>query len=320
MVRSFDELKQLGAAAQGRIVFFNRPMPRVLANTFQAYGQAVDQRGQGAVEAARAGGVAALVRSMTTALDDFPHTGSMQYDPQVARVPALAVSTLGAERLATLLRAGTPVRLRLLADCATLPDVPSANVLGEIRGRELPDEVVVVGGHLDAWDAGQGAHDDGAGCVQSIGALRLLRALGITPRRTIRAVLFMNEENGLRGARAYAEAHKDEKHFAAIETDRGGFEPKGFDTTLKGPDFVRVQQIVRALEPWGMGALIPGGGGADISVLGPMNVPLFGLIPASSRYFDLHHSDRDRIEEVNERELELGAAALAWLAWQLADL
>jgi Zn-dependent M28 family amino/carboxypeptidase len=319
MVRGFEELEGLGEQARGKIVFFNRPMPRILANTFVAYGQAVDQRGHGAVHAARAGGVAALVRSMTTAIDDFPHTGSLQYDAAVPKVPAAAVSTLGAERLAQMLE-GKAVRLRLELDCATHPDVLSANVVGEIPGREKPQEIVLVGGHLDAWDVGHGAHDDGCGSVQSIEALRLLRTAGIRPRRTIRAVLFMNEENGLRGAHEYASAHRQEKHFAAIEADRGGFEPRGFSTTLKGPDFVRVQEIVRAMDAWGMGATIPGGGGADIAVLGPMNVPLFGLVTAPHRYFDLHHSERDRIDQVNERELALGAAALAWLAWQLADL
>ncbi|MEM7204422.1 MAG: M20/M25/M40 family metallo-hydrolase [Planctomycetota bacterium] len=321
VVRGFEQLRELGDRARGKMVLFNRPMPRALLSTFRAYGQAVPQRTNGAVEAAKVGAVAALVRSMTTRIDDVPHTGAVRYADAVPPVPAAAVSTAAADALAARLKSGETVRLRLRLACETLPETPSANVLGEIRGTERPEEIVLVGAHLDSWDVGQGAHDDGAGCAHVLEAMRLIKAAGGAPKRTIRAVLFMNEENGLRGARAYAIACRDElgQHVAAIETDAGGFEPKGFNTSA---DETRREVLRAALEPlreYGMGALIPGGGGADISVLKPHGVPLFGLAVTSHRYFDVHHSARDTIDQVHERELALGAAAVAYLAWSLAD-
>src|SRR5262249_4319623 len=227
MVRTFEELHELADAARGKIVFFNRPMPRALRATFQAYGQAVPQRHSRAVEAAKGGGVAALVRSVTTAIDGFPHTGAMEYQEGVPPVPAAAIATADADALAAMLSAG-PVRVRLLLGCETRPDVASANVVGELPGRELPAEIVLIGAHLEAWALGQGAHDDGAGCAHVFEAMRLLQACGIRSKRSIRAVLFMNEENGLRGGRGYAAAHADEVHVAAIETDSGGATPQGF--------------------------------------------------------------------------------------------
>jgi Zn-dependent M28 family amino/carboxypeptidase len=300
-------------------VFFNRPMPRALSRTFQAYGEAVPQRTNGAVEAAKAGAVAALVRSVTTSIDEFPHTGAMEYQDGVPMVPAAAVATEDAEALAAMLREG-PVRVRLALGCETRGDVTSANVVGELVGRELPDEVVVIGGHLDAWDLGQGAHDDGAGCAHVLEAMRLLRACGIAPRRTIRAVLFMNEENGLRGGRAYARAHAAERCVAAIETDNGGASPQGFSTSLRGDDADLLRPLFLPLSEFGAGAFVAGGGGgADVGPLGQQGVPLFGLITDGQRYFDYHHSAQDTLDKVNERELALGAAALAYAASVLAD-
>jgi Zn-dependent M28 family amino/carboxypeptidase len=319
MVRSFAELAEHGERAAGRIVFFNRPMPRALSRTFQAYGEAVPQRTNGAVEAAKAGAVAALVRSVTTSIDEFPHTGAMEYQDGVPMVPAAAVATEDAEALAAMLREG-PVRVRLALGCETRGDVTSANVVGELVGRELPDEVVVIGGHLDAWDLGQGAHDDGAGCAHVLEAMRLLRACGIAPRRTIRAVLFMNEENGLRGGRAYARAHAAERCVAAIETDNGGASPQGFSTSLRGDDADLLRPLFLPLSEFGAGAFVAGGGGgADVGPLGQQGVPLFGLITDGQRYFDYHHSAQDTLDKVNERELALGAAALAYAASVLAD-
>ncbi|MFQ5506645.1 MAG: M20/M25/M40 family metallo-hydrolase, partial [Planctomycetota bacterium] len=305
----------------GKIVFFNRPMPRALMNTFQAYGSSVPQRTGGAVVAAKVGAKAVIVRSMTTSIDDVPHTGAMRYEKGTPEIPAAAISTKGAERIAKLIKAGKTVRMHLRMDCESHPDVESANVVGELVGSDRPDEIVVIGGHLDCWDVGQGAHDDGAGVTHCLEAVRLLQAASIPPKRTIRVVLFMNEENGLRGANAYVAAHFAElsRHVAAIESDRGGFEPKGFTSSLRGEALESLRRLVAPLRAYGMGALIPGGGGADVGRLGPHGVVLFGLIPSSHRYFDYHHSERDRIEMVNERELELGAAAVAYLASVLAD-
>lgn len=321
-VRSFEQLQQLGAAAKGKIVFFNRPMPRAFRRTGRAYGAAVPQRSNGAIEAAKVGAVAALVRSMTTAVDGFPHTGAMRYDDDVAKVPAAAIATEDAEALAAMLENG-PVRVSLELGCRTLEDVEGHNVIGELRGSERPDELVLIGGHLDAWDLGTGAHDDGAGCVHCLEAVRLLRAIGWRPKRTIRVVLFANEENGLRGAQAYAAAHEHEiaRHVAAIETDSGGFTPKGFSCSLRGDEAVAVEQRFAPLDELGAGLFLPGAGagGADISVLHARGVPCFGMWVDGHRYFDYHHTSVDDLPAVNERELALGAAVLAYAAAALAD-
>jgi Zn-dependent M28 family amino/carboxypeptidase len=320
-VHSLDEVKDLGEKAKGKIIFFNRPMDPTKVMTFEAYGGAVDQRSQGAIEAAKAGAVAVLVRSMTLALDNEPHTGAMRYLDNGRKIPAAAVSSVGANELSTLLKSGKKIRVQLILNCATLPDVESANVFGEIHGSEKPNEVVVIGGHLDSWDKGQGAHDDGAGSVQSIEALRLLKELGLRPKRTIRCVLFMNEENGLRGGKAYAATKHspDERHIAAIETDAGGFAPLGFGVTADSAAFEKLKSLSGALEGIGADRIRKGGGGADISAMGPAGVPLIGLMVESQRYFDYHHSNNDTIDKVNPRELELGAIALAIFAYEIAE-
>ena len=318
-VKSADELKNLGDKAKGKIVFFNRPMDRTQLNTFAAYGGAVGQRHDGAVMAARAGGVAALVRSMTTRIDDSPHTGGMGYDDSVKKVPTAAISTREAEYLSKLLAKGTPVRIELKLSAQTLPDVESANVVGELRGTEKPNEVIVVGGHLDSWDIGYGAQDDGAGCVQSIEVLRILKKLGLKPKRTIRAVMFMNEENGLRGGIGYAAKDRPgEKHIAAIESDEGGFVPRGFgigDTLA----YKRIAPWSPLLSSFGADRIELGGGAADISPLAEKGVPLISLSVDTQRYFDAHHSENDNLASVNERELALGAAAMAILSYVLAQ-
>jgi carboxypeptidase Q len=316
-MRGFEELTERSEDLSGRIVFFDAPMPRALANTFAAYGQAVPQRTRGAAEAGRFGGVLALVRSMTTAIDGFPHTGSLAYGDGVERVPGAAISTLDAEDLAQRLENG-PVRLRVRMSCRNLPDAEGANVVGEIPGTDLADEIVTVGGHLDSWDVGQGAHDDGSGCIHALEAARLILAAGLRPRRTIRVVFFANEENGLRGALAHAELHASERHHAAIESDRGGFAPLGFTTTARGAGMDALRPVAEALAPFHMGALLPGGGGADIGPLREHGAELFGLVTIAQRYFDYHHSAQDRVENVDPRELALGAAAVAHLAAALA--
>ncbi len=318
VVRSPLELEQLDAS--GKIVLFNRPMPRALRNTFQAYSAAVPQRSSGPIEAARRGAIACLVRSMTTQSDDQPHTGATNYALGARRIPALAISTLAADELAAMQARGQTPRVRIESSARTVGEAESANVIGEVPGRSRPDEIVVVGAHLDAWDIGQGAHDDGAGVVHCLEALRLLLASGLQPERTIRCVLFANEENGLRGAQAYFETHEMDQHKAAIESDRGGFEPRGFTTSAHPERREALRAMLAPLDAEiDAGRVIGGGGGADIAPLGTRGVDLFGLLPAWHRYFDYHHSDLDRLEAVNPRELQLGAVALAWLSLSLAN-
>jgi Zn-dependent M28 family amino/carboxypeptidase len=316
VVRAFEELAALGDGARGKIVLFDRPMDPRKTDPFEAYGGAVDQRSRGAVEAARHGAIAAVVRSMTLRLDDIPHTGAMRYEDGVKRVPGVAVSTAGAERLAALARSGQRVRLALRLDCADRGEVLSHNVVGEIRGTTRADEIVVLGAHLDGWDVGQGAHDDGAGVVHVLEALRLLKVLDLRPERTLRGVLFMNEENGLRGALAYRETHAAElaRHVLAIESDRGGFVPRGFGTNAEGDTFAALRSIADLLEPAGASQLRRSGGGADVSVLTRNGVPVMELLTDPQRYFDVHHCSRDTLDTVHPRELELGAAALAAMA------
>lgn len=321
-VRSFEQLRAMGDAARGKIVFFNRPMPRALRRTGQAYGEAVPQRSNGAIEAGRVGAVAALVRSMTTMIDGHPHTGAMQYDDAVAKVPAAAIATADAETLSGLLARG-PVRVHLTLGCENRADVPGANVVGELLGSEHPERVVVIGAHLDAWDLGTGAHDDGAGTAHVLAALRLLRVCGIRPKCTIRAVLFANEENGLRGAAAYAVAHANEldRHVAAIESDAGGFTPIGFSCSLRDAAADAVRARFAPLADVGAGTFVPGAGagGADIAPLHAAGVPCFALWTDGHKYFDYHHAATDDLPIVNERELALGAAVLAYAASVLAD-
>jgi carboxypeptidase Q len=258
---------------------------------------------------------------MSLAIDNVPHTGAMHYVDGVAKIPSAAVSTAGADKLSALLKSGKKVRLRLTLSCKTLPDIESANVIGEIRGSERPNEVIVIGGHLDSWDKGQGAHDDGAGVVQSLETLRLMRELGLKPKRTIRCVLFMNEENGLRGGKAYAEQKRssDERHIAAIESDAGGFAPLGFGVSTDSATFEKIKNFSGALQEIGADRIRKGGGGADISPLASAGVPQIGLLPENQRYFDYHHSDNDTIDKVNPRELELGAIAMAILSYEIAQ-
>lgn len=319
-VKNFEELRQLGTrGVQGKIVFFNRPMDPTKINTFGAYGGAVDQRSSGASEAAKFGAVGVVVRSMGSNLENYPHTGSMRYAPNIPQIPAVAISTRHADWLSKLLKEDKGLEFYMETDCETLPDAPSYNVVGEIKGSDNKDEIIVVGGHLDSWDLAEGAHDDGTGCVQSIEVLRLLKHLGYKPKRTLRAVMFMNEENGLRGGLKYAElAEKNkEKHLAAMESDRGGFTPRGF--TISGDDKARakIQSWKPLLDPYGLSDFGQEGGGADIGPLAQQGVTLLGFLPDSQRYFDYHHTPEDTFEKVNKRELEMGAASMAALVFLL---
>ncbi|NUN69542.1 MAG: M20/M25/M40 family metallo-hydrolase [Bacteroidetes bacterium] len=320
-VRSFEEVRALGEKARGAIIFFNRPFDRTRVNTGEAYGGAVNQRSSGAIEAAKVGAAGVLVRSMTNAIDDEPHTGMMRYDPAVPKIPAAAVSTLDADALSAMIRGGSDITVTLRLSARSFPDVLSSNVIAEIRGSEHPDQIVLVGGHLDAWDKGTGAHDDGSGVAQSIQVIRLMKKLGLRPKRTIRVVLFANEENGLKGALAYAarEQNTRERHIAAIESDAGGFMPRGFGVTADSASFARLSRYAALLEVAGAGRVTAGGGGADIGPLKPFGTALIGLSPESQRYFDYHHSNHDTIDKVHPRELELGAVAMAILAWAIAE-
>ncbi len=322
-VHSIEELEKLGPAKlKGKIVFFNRPMDNTKISTFGAYGSAVDQRVYGASEASKYGAVAVLVRSMTTRLDDVPHTGVSYYrDDAKKKIPAISVSTNHAELLSNLLQNGE-VRVYIRNTSMMLAPKRSYNVIGEIKGSEKPDEIIVVGGHLDSWDMGTGAHDDGSGCVQSMDVLYMMRKMGYKPKRTIRCVLFMNEENGQEGSKEYANTSNDNKeyHIAAIESDRGGFTPRGFTTEADEDVYVKhfkyVSQWNKLLGPYGL-EIKTGGSGADVKRLRSQKGILFGLLPDSQRYFDYHHTDIDTFDAVNKRELQLGAAAMASLVYLL---
>lgn len=317
-VKTFEELKQLGAGnVKGKIVFFNRPMDPTKVNTFTGYVGAVNQRGQGASEAAKYGAVAVVVRSMGSNIEDYPHTGGMQYAPNVPQIPAVAISTKHAELLSKLLKDDMGLQFYMETHCETLEDAPSFNVIGELKGTDHGDEIILVSGHLDSWDLAQGAHDDGAGCVQAIEVLRLFKAIGYRPKRTIRAVMYMNEENGLRGGRMYADlAEKNkENHIAAIESDRGGFTPRGFSMTASDQEKQKIRSWKPLLEPYGLSDFGQEGGGADIGPLARLNVALIGFLPDSQRYFDYHHTPQDTFDKVNKRELEMGAGSMAALVY-----
>ena len=315
-VKSLEQLETLGKSQiEGKIVFFNRPMQADLINTFEAYGGCVDQRGYGAKEAAKFGAVGVIVRSMNLRLDDFPHTGAMSYGdlPISSYIPAAAISTNDAEKLSGLLSLNKELKFFFRQNCQQLKDVQSYNVIAEIKGSEFPNEFIVVGGHLDSWDLGDGSHDDGAGCVQSMDALRILKEIGVKPKRTIRVVLFMNEENGLRGGTEYAKVAKTkgEYHIFALESDAGGFTPRGFSFEASDAFLKKLETWKSIFEPYLIHQFEKGHGGADIGPLKNETIVLAGLRPDSQRYFDYHHAANDTFDAINKRELELGTAAMA---------
>lgn len=319
-VNGIEDLEKVGKEnIEGKIVFYNRPMDPTLINTFAAYSGCVDQRYSGAAEAAKFGAVGVIVRSMNLRLDDYPHTGSMGYGdmPVNQRIPAAAISTKGAELLSATLKLNPNIKFYFKQNCKQFDDVQSYNVIGEIKGSTYPNEIMVVGGHLDSWDLGDGSHDDGAGCVQSMDVLRLLKETGYRPKRTLRVVLFMNEENGLRGGNKYAEVAKEkgENHVFALESDAGGFTPRGFTIDASEENLEQIQGWKGLFEPYLIHIFDKGGGGADIGPLKDDNMVLVGLRPDTQRYFDHHHAENDTFEHVNKRELELGAATMASLVY-----
>lgn len=314
-VKTFQELRDLGKEkCKGKIVFFNRPMDPTKINTFEAYGQAGDQRRSGANEASKVGAIGMIVRSLSNTENDFPHTGAMVYATGIPLIPAAAISTNAATLLSKTLKESPNTKFFFRQSCESLPDVASNNVVAEIRGSEKPDEIIVVGGHLDSWDLAQGAHDDGTGIVQSMEVLRLFKTLNIKPKHTLRVVLFMNEENGNKGGIKYADLAKanNEKHIFAMESDNGGFTPRGFGIQGGSAEILsKIKAFRTLLSPYGLNEIDRGSGGSDIGPLAPQGTVLLGFKPDPQRYFEYHHASTDRFETVNQRELEMGAASMA---------
>jgi carboxypeptidase Q len=314
VVSSFDELSRRAAEARGKIVLFDVP--------FTSYGQTVAYRQNGAIEAARAGAIASLIRSVASYSMKTPHTGSMRYDSASPRIPHAALSVEDALMLHRMQDRGEKIRVRLKMEARTLPDAQSRNVMGEVVGRERPDEVVVLGGHIDSWDVGQGAMDDGGGVVAAWEAVRLMQKLGLRPRRTVRAIGWTNEENGLRGGNGYRDAHRNDlnKHVLAIESDAGVFKPSGFGFTGSDSAFAIMQQVGKLLDRIGAGQITRGGGGADIGPIMQHGVPGMGLTVDGTRYFWFHHSEADTLDKLDPHEMALCVAAMAIIAYVVADL
>jgi carboxypeptidase Q len=321
VVDDFDQLAGLGTAVKGKIVLFNSKMPPFSFEKGASYGEVVRYRGRGPVEAARLGAAAVLVRSLTAKSLRSAHTGATNYEDGVRRIPAAALTIEDADLIARLAAAGEPVRVWLQLGSRTGPDKPSANVVAELRGRERPDEIVLLGAHLDSWDVGQGAHDNGAGCAIMMQALTVLRRLGLQPRRTLRVVLFTNEENGLRGATEYARAHGDdiERHMAAFESDSGAFKPLGFEYQGGPAGLVQAHELAKLLTPLDAARVRPGFAGADLIPLVQAGVPSFGLWVDESTYFDIHHTHADTLDKVDPEHLRQNVAVMAVMAHAIAD-
>jgi carboxypeptidase Q len=312
---TLDDLKKSSEKeVKHKIVFINQPMDEKQIVTFNAYGGCWPMRHEGAIEGAKKGAKAVIIRSIGSSIDHHPHTGSMAYREGVKEIPGAAVSTADSEYIKA--RIGKE-KLTFIFEmsCMSYPPKPSFNVIGELTGSKFPNKIITVGGHLDSWDLGEGAHDDGAGIVHSIEALRILKTLGYKPQHTLRVVLFMNEENGNMGGKTYASwvKEKGEEHVMALESDRGGFAPRGF--SLDGPEHILriMQSFAGILAPYELHKFEKGYGGVDINPLKDHfpGIPLFGFVPDSQRYFDFHHADTDVFESVNKRELELGCASIA---------
>ncbi len=318
-VKSLKEAENLGDKANGKIIFFNGAFDNTLIQTFRAYGGCVGQRFGGASTVGKFGAKAVIVRSMTNGIDDYPHTGSMGYGdiPKSEYIPSAAISSRAAENLSAHLKDNPTLKFFLKQSCETLPDAPSHNVVGEIKGSENPDKIMVIGGHLDSWDLGDGAHDDGTGIVQSLEVAYLLKKNNIKPKNTIRIVFFMNEENGLRGATEYARLAKqnNEIHIGALESDAGGHTPRGFSIDANDKNRTLLQSWKKLLAPYGLHDITKGGSGADIGPLKDDHVTLVGYRPDSQRYFDYHHAANDTFDKVNKRELELGSASMTSIVY-----
>jgi hypothetical protein len=317
-ITSWKQLEIYGEEKiKGKVVFYNRPMNPTYVSTFMAYGNCVDQRHQGAFRAIKYGAVGVLVRSVTLRLDKNPHTGSMSYKGSPNKIPAVAISTKDAHELSEALRDGSFKEVSIQLSCKQFEDAISYNVIGELRGTKYPDEIILVGGHLDSWDIGEGAHDDGAGVVQSLQVLENFKALNLKPNRTLRCVMYMNEENGNRGGKHYAKIVKKngEKHLFALESDRGGFSPRGFSIDGTPLQLNYLQSFEKLFNPFQLHIFDKGYSGVDIGPLKNGEICLVGLVPDSQRYFDFHHAPSDVFENVNKRELELGASAITSIVY-----
>ncbi|MDI1304836.1 MAG: M20/M25/M40 family metallo-hydrolase [bacterium] len=318
-VRSIKELEALGNKIKGKIVFFNRPMEPENIETFTSYGGCVDQRYAGAKEASKFGAVGTIVRSMNLRLDDFPHTGAQSYGdlPKSQYIPTAAISTNGAELLSKTLKNNPNLKFYLKMSCQQMDDALSYNVIGEIKGSEHPENIMVVGGHLDSWDLADGSHDDGAGIVQSMEVINIFKNLGYKPKNTIRVVLFMNEENGGKGGKKYEELSQTNKenHIFALESDSGGFSPRGFSFEADDANFNKIASWKNLFEPYLIHSFVKGHSGSDIEPLTSKTIVKAGLKPDSQRYFDYHHALNDKFDAINKRELELGAATMASLMY-----
>ena len=318
-IQSFDELDSLEHELKGKIAFFNIPMDPGYINSFFAYGSAVKQRWIGAVEASKKGATAIVIRSLSNTLNPYPHTGSMTYEGAESKIPAMAISTLDAEALSEALAKYPDLEVHMKMNCEWKDSVVSHNLIADLPGSEIPEEIILIGGHIDSWDLGKGAHDDGAGCMHSLEAAWLLKKLNILPGRTLRVVFFMNEEFGLSGAREYARQSRENNwnHVVAIESDGGGFAPRGISIVANEAATERIKEFRNLLEPYGIHQFSQSGSGADISQLKSDEIILVGLRPESHRYFEFHHSTQDNIEAVNQRELEMGSATLASIIYLL---
>ena len=319
-VHSLEELTVLGTEKiKGKIVFYNRPMNNEEIEAFNAYSGAVDQRYSGAAAASKFGAAATIVRSMNLRLDDFPHTGAQSYGdiPKSEYIPTAAISTNGAELLSKTLKSNPKLKFYFKQSCQQMEDVLSYNVIGEIKGSEHPENIMVVGGHLDSWDLADGSHDDGAGVVQSMEVVNIFKNLGYKPKNTIRVVLFMNEENGNRGGKMYEEQSglNGENHIFALESDSGGFSPRGFSIESDEANFDKINSYRNLFEPYLVHSFVKGHSGSDIGPLTSKKIVKAGLKPDSQRYFDYHHAANDTFDAVDKRELELGAATMASLMY-----
>lgn len=314
-VKSLDEVRELGRERiEGKIVFYNRPMNPIYLNTFRAYSEAVDQRSSGPAVAKEFGAVASITRSVNNNLDDFPHTGT--FHAEETKIPAIAVSTNDAEKLSKALKTNPHLKVNIKVDAEDIV-TNTFNVIADLRGSEKPDEYIVVGGHLDAWHNGQGAQDDGVGCLQSTEVLRLFKDLGLNNKRTIRVILFMDEELYQSGGKAYLAYSRENKikNYFGMESDAGGFTPRGFTIDAKENVLAKIQQYKPYLEPYGIEYISAGGSGTDIGPLKALGVPLSGYRSDAQRYFDMHHSPNDRFENVNFREMQLGSTVMCSLIY-----
>lgn len=320
-VQSFEELASYGREAiEGKIVFFNQAMDSTI-ESFAAYGKAGFQRVRGASEAAKYGAVGVIVRSLSTRIDDYPHTGTLRYTFNLPKLPAIAISTEDAELLSRLRAENPNLYFHMITNCEMLSDELSYNVIGEIKGSTYPNQIITVGGHLDSWDLGEGAHDDGTGVIQTLEVARIFKELGIQPKRTIRFVMFMNEENGLEGGRVYAQVAQQngEYHIAALESDSGGFKPLGFSVDNERGKLPLIARWYPYFEPYGLEFIKEGYGGADISPLKTQGTTVIGFRPESKDYFLYHHASTDTFDKVVQEDLQGGAAAMTALVYLLSE-